>query len=258
MRDEVRNVIRLRQHQHHRHIRFLRQQSQKLRQLGTSRHIQSYERIIHDEHPRIRHQRLRQLKLPQFTTAQQDDMLIQQLLQMEYLIQMLSNLLQILVHQHPILLFLTQSFSLLLRRLVTHQKLVKHCLSRQSLLRYAERLCQQILHQWSLLNVILVPTLLVVVHPLIRAIRIPERQILDVVAHHLRLARSEIILHPLHRHQRTLSHQHIHQSRLAAAVVTHNGQLFTSQQLKVDRSPHPHLRMTHHSTLYLDNLLHTT
>ena len=75
--DEVRNVIHFRQHQHQRHIRLLRQQSQKLRQLSACCHIQSNERVIHDEHPRIRHQRLRQLKLSQFATTQQDNMLIQ-------------------------------------------------------------------------------------------------------------------------------------------------------------------------------------
>ena len=183
-------------------------------------------------------------------------MLVQQLLQMEYLIQMLSNLLQLIVHQCPILLFLAQSFSLLLRRLVPHQELVEHGLPRQPLLSHAERLRQQIPHQRCLFDVILVPALLIVIHPLRRPIRIPERQVLDVVAHHLCPARRKVILHLLHRHQRALSSQHIHQPRLSTAVVTHNRQLLPCKQLKVNRRTHPHLRMTHHSAFHFNDFLH--
>ena len=183
-------------------------------------------------------------------------MLVEQLLQMENLIQMLLHLLQFSVHLLPVLRLLTQAFGLLLRRLIPHHKLVKHRLPRQSLLSHTERLRQQVPHQRRLLNVILVPSLLIVVHPLVRAIRIPERQVLHIVAHQLCLARCKVILHPVHRHQCTLTRQHIHQPRLAAAIVTYNRQLFASQQLEVDGCVHPKLRMSHHSTLYLDNLLH--
>ena len=85
--DKVRDVVRFRQNQHHLDITLGGQYPQQFLQLIPGLSIQSDKRVVHDEQFRIGKQRLCQLELPQFTTRECDDILVEELLHVEQLVQ---------------------------------------------------------------------------------------------------------------------------------------------------------------------------
>ena len=89
---KCRYVVGLREYQHHFHVAVLCQYQQQFLQLVARLGIQSDEGIIHDQQLRTGKQGLGQLKLPQLTTRQGDDILVQQTLHVEQLIQVFLQL----------------------------------------------------------------------------------------------------------------------------------------------------------------------
>ena len=203
MRDEIRNLVSLSQYQDNLQP-LLRQHGQELLQLVTRLCIKTDKRILHDQHLWIGEERCCQLVFPQLSTREQDDILIEQWLQVEYLVDMLlqGTALRSVVTSQLIGLFKFTAYG--------------GCL---------------------LVDLHLIPALLQEVGPVvITSVGITECDVLQIViwlietvSHHTRVDRMP-------------TSQHIHEHRLSRAIPSDDGNVLTFFECEVYWLSHRPLR----------------
>ena len=114
---------------------------------------------------------------------------------------------------------------------------------------------KQIGYDRRIVQILRIPALLVIIVPVGIPVRVTKRDVLDIVASHLRLRRREVIFHLIHQ-QRIASGNGVYQQTLSAAVRSYDGHMFSCRNLQVHRLFHPVQRMTSHSVLNCNYILH--
>ena len=212
MRNERRNLILSREHEHHLQMGICYQVRQQMAEKVTGSHIEPDERIVEYQHTGAVHQRLGQLELTQFTTGQKYDVLVQHFFDAEQIVHRLSP---------SLVLGLGQKFA----------------------------------YQGRHLHVLRIPSLLVVEGTVGIAIRVAEGNVTDMVAHHARIRRREMILHLIHQ-QRPPPDEDVHQQALSASVGSYQRDVLALLHDKVHGLLHTVRRMTGHAIGYLDDGFH--
>ncbi len=107
-----------------------------------------------------------------------------------------------------------------------------------------------------LVDVVLVPAQLVIIHAVDVAIGVAEGDVLDILVVERMFAGREVILYLIHQ-QGVAPRDHVHQPALSAGIFPHDGYLLSVLEAEVDGMCHAAVGMPRDAVCYLYYLLHS-
>ena len=150
-----------------------------------------------------------------------------------------------------------------LTQLPTRQQydvLIEHCLYTEKIVKSVAQFWvltfwQKISHYRGFIQVLRVPSLLIIIVSVGIAIRIAESDILYIIRHKVRVRWREIILHLIHQQRIAFCHR-IDQQAFSGTVSANYRHVFSLSYLKVDRFFQSVKRMTRYPVFYRNYILH--